>query len=147
MNATAHITNLNIGKLTQVSSTIGHIPLTTEKIFLNKYINRMLPLLNAELEAYVIEFPSNIFGIFELSDLFMNYHDGYVFVGATPTFVPIGDPYEEVFSATKAKKAEFMAMVQHEAEDFLQWSNLDEKKHLRLHLPSLLKKFKIYTLY
>jgi len=85
MDATAHINSLNIGKLTTVSSNIGRIPLTTERVFLNKYINKTLPALNAELQKVVITFPSN-FIIFELSDLNLSYFDGYVFLGATPTF-------------------------------------------------------------
>jgi len=94
--------------------------LTTERVLLNKYIDRTLPLLNEELQAYQIEFPSNIAGIFELSDLNLNYHDGYVYVGATPTFISPSDVYEEVFAVTRAKNAEFMAMVNHDADEFLQ---------------------------
>lgn len=114
MDATAHITNLKIGKLTTVSSNIGLIPLTTEKIFLNKYINKALPALNAELQKVVITFPSN-FIIFELSDLNLSYFDGYVFLGATPTFNPItADPYEEVFAVTRLIKANFESKLQKE---------------------------------
>jgi len=33
--------------------------------------------------------PSKIFGLFELEDLTLKYHDGYIEAGLTPHFLPI----------------------------------------------------------
>merc|ERR1711920_267297 len=41
--------------------------------------------INKKLSALVI--PSNILGIFELSDLVVGYYDGFLMAGATPTFL------------------------------------------------------------
>ena len=39
------------------------------------------------LAKHAVTFPSNIFGIFLLSDLTLGYFDNYIYAGATPTFI------------------------------------------------------------
>ena len=43
-----------------------------------------VPINNA-LSSLVI--PENVLGVFTLSDLVIDYYDGYLFGGATPTFI------------------------------------------------------------
>jgi hypothetical protein len=47
-----------------------------------------MPHINSYLNTVPINVPSNIAGIFELSDLTLEYFDNYVYMGATPTFIP-----------------------------------------------------------
>ena len=49
-----------------------------------------IPEINKILGDYALPIPTNILGIFLLSDLFLLYEDGYIFGGATPTFI---DPF------------------------------------------------------
>jgi hypothetical protein len=39
-------------------------------------------------KADEIVIPTNIMGLFELSDLTIKYHDGFIEAGLTPTFIP-----------------------------------------------------------
>lgn len=36
-----------------------------------------------------VQIPTDLFGLFKLSDLVLKYHDDYLEAGLTPTFVPI----------------------------------------------------------
>ena len=46
-----------------------------------------MPVINKVLSKYPVPIPSNIFGIFILSDLTIGYHDDYIYAGTTPTFI------------------------------------------------------------
>lgn len=63
--------------------------MTTEKFFLNKVINRFLPSINEFLNSKRLILPTELFGIFTLTDLVIKYYDYYVMIGATPTFIPM----------------------------------------------------------
>lgn len=47
-----------------------------------------VPYINDELSTLKIQIPTDLFGIFTLSDLSVSYHDDYIEAGLTPTFVP-----------------------------------------------------------
>jgi len=47
-----------------------------------------VPYINNELKTLKIQIPTNLFGIFALSDLSLSYHDDYIEAGLTPTFIP-----------------------------------------------------------
>mmetsp|Transcript_21020 Transcript_21020/g.29046 ORF Transcript_21020/g.29046 Transcript_21020/m.29046 type:complete len:125 (+) Transcript_21020:1099-1473(+) len=51
MTLAGNVTALNVGKIKQNSCTFGRIPLTTEKFFLNKILNRFMPLIDAFLNS------------------------------------------------------------------------------------------------
>ena len=87
MNITLNITKINIDKVDIVSDTFGKLSALTLKLKLNNGFRIMLPLLNVFLSKFNISIPSNIFGIFELSNLNLDYFDGYIYAGATPTFL------------------------------------------------------------
>lgn len=84
-----NVTAVSVGKVKQNSCTFGKIPLTTEKFFLNKIINTFLPSINEFLNSKRLILPTELFGIFTLSDLVIKYYDYYVMIGATPTFIPM----------------------------------------------------------
>lgn len=49
----------------------------------------ILPMLNDKLERWLtLDLPSDFGGYFKLSDLVIQVHDGYLFFGATPVFIP-----------------------------------------------------------
>jgi hypothetical protein len=70
-----------------VVSTIGPISGLKLKIEFNTVSKLMVPELNKFLQKYKVPIPTNIYGIFFLSDLFLEYNDGFIYAGATPTFV------------------------------------------------------------
>jgi len=45
--------------------------------------------LNDVLKGFNLKIPSSIFGLFELSDLQLIYHDNYIEGLVIPTFIPI----------------------------------------------------------
>jgi len=47
-----------------------------------------VPYINDELSTLKIQIPTDLFGIFTLSDLSVSYHDNYIEAGLTPTFIP-----------------------------------------------------------
>jgi hypothetical protein len=47
-----------------------------------------MPYINEKLTTLKIQIPTNLFGIFTLSDLSLSYHDGFIEGGLTPTFIP-----------------------------------------------------------
>jgi len=87
-NATANITTFLVDKINVVDSTIGRISTTKIKLEINTASRLLVPALNGYLQKYVVPIPKNILGVFTISDIFLNYRDGYIYAGATPTFIP-----------------------------------------------------------
>ena len=99
MNITLNITKINIDKVDVVSDTFGKLSALTLKLKLNNGFRIMLPLLNVFLSKFNVSIPSNILGIFELSNLNLDYFDGYIYAGATPTFLsPSKEPPMDIFA-------------------------------------------------
>jgi len=48
----------------------------------------IVPAINTILQRYVVPIPQNILGVFNLSNIYLTYNDGYIQGGATPTFIP-----------------------------------------------------------
>ena len=88
MDISLNITRLNIDKVEVVSDTFGKLNALLIKTKLNNGFRLALPILNHVLANHQIKIPSNILGVFELSDLTLGYYDSYIFAGATPTFLP-----------------------------------------------------------
>lgn len=96
MNVTLNLTKINIDSLTINSDTFGYLNAFTVKVELNNFFRIAMPSLNRYLRARLIELPSNILGVFELSDLTLGYYDDYIYAGATPTFIsPSGEFTQE----------------------------------------------------
>ena len=87
MNVTLNITKINIDQVKIISDTFGKLSALTLKLKLNNGFRILLPILNIFLEKFNVPIPSNIFGIFQLSGLVLEYFDGYIYAGATPTFL------------------------------------------------------------
>ena len=91
-NATADISTFLVDKVVVVSSTIGNISAFKLKLEMNTISRVLVPSLNKFLKKYVVPIPKNILGVFQLSDIFLKYNDGFIYAGATPTFLPPTGP-------------------------------------------------------
>merc|ERR1719373_974679 len=87
MNLSINLDKINVDKVEIVSATFGHLSALTIKVELNNGLRIGIPIMNKKLAEHQIAFPSNIAGIFLLSDLTLGYHDNYIYAGATPTFI------------------------------------------------------------
>ena len=67
-------------------STIGMLNPNTIRLKLNTVNQVIVTLTNVILQSWQLPVPNDFFGIFQLSDLVLEYFDGYVYAGATPTF-------------------------------------------------------------
>jgi len=96
---TAIVTNMNVSiAVQQIKSTTiqidycawGTISAITFKLKLNLIFTTFKVIINQWLGEKDIVVPSNIAGLFILSDLYIEYYNDYIYAGATPTF--IGEP-------------------------------------------------------
>ena len=87
MDVSLNITKVNIDSVDVISDTIGRLSALTIKLELNNGFRIGLPIFNKILAKHQISIPSNILGLFELSDLTLGYHNDYIYAGATPTFI------------------------------------------------------------
>jgi len=87
MAVSVQIDNFNSSNLTVDSCTFGNLSALKLKLELNNFIRFYLPHMNVWLGNHPIVLPSNIAGIFELSNLTLGYYDNYLYAGATPTFI------------------------------------------------------------
>ena len=110
MDVALNITKINISSVSVISDTFGKLSALTIKVKLNNGFRIGLPFLNILLTKFQIPIPSNIFGIFELSNLTLGYHDNYLYAGATPTFV--GPKAERLFEEVTGVKEAIEAFVQ-----------------------------------
>ena len=85
--ASADISTFLVDKINVLTSTIGNISTMKLKLEFNTASRVLVPMLNKWLQKYEIPIPSNILGMFTLSDLVLTYMDGYLAAGATPTFI------------------------------------------------------------
>ena len=85
-NITGNFTKLKVQTLAVNSCSFGKIGTFQLKIELNVGLAVVAGPLNKALNTLVI--PDNVMGIFQLSDLVIDYYDGFLFAGATPTFLP-----------------------------------------------------------
>lgn len=71
-----------------VKSTIGMLNPNTIRLKLNTVNSVIVTLTNIILQRFEIQLPNNIWGLFKLTQLHMEYFDGYIYAGATPIFIP-----------------------------------------------------------
>ena len=88
MDIFLNISRINSSKIVVDSCTFADPSALKIKLELNNLARYALAKLNPYLAENPIVVPKNIAGIFELSNLYLGYYDDYVFVGATPTFLP-----------------------------------------------------------
>merc|ERR1719498_1726649 len=87
MNVSLAIEEIKSTNVVVDYSNIGHISAITFKIELNLFFTTFKVFINSWLGGMQLVFPSNIHGIFELSNLNLVYFNNYVYCGATPTFI------------------------------------------------------------
>ena len=106
--ASADISTFLVDKIEVVHSTIGNISAFKLKLELNTVSKILVPSLNKWLQKYQVPIPSNVLGIFTLSNLYLGYQDGYISAGATPTFVaPATTPELEGVSGSTTRFEQF----------------------------------------
>jgi len=72
--------------ITVNSCTFGKLGVFKLRMAMNVGLAVAAPVISQKLGK--IALPKSLFGWFELSDLVIKYYDGYLGVGATPTFTP-----------------------------------------------------------
>lgn len=68
------------------SCTFGKIVTLPLKMAMNVGLAVAAPVISQKLGSITI--PNNLLGYFDISDIVIKYYDGYLGVGATPTFIP-----------------------------------------------------------
>ena len=82
----ANITMLKVKNIAVNSCAFGTIGTFKLKMGLNVALAVAAPAIAKKIDSFTI--PSSILGYFEISDIIIAYYDGYLGVGATPTFIP-----------------------------------------------------------
>lgn len=90
MKPVVKILAASVGYITETRSAVGHVNCTDLAKNINAVMSYGVEVFTAwfatKADAFVI--PTNILGLFELSDLTVKYHDGFIEAGLTPTFIP-----------------------------------------------------------
>ena len=69
-------------------SAIGLLNPNTIRLKLNTVNSVIVTLTNIILQSFQVEIPRKLGGIFDLSALHLEFFDGYIYAGATPTYTP-----------------------------------------------------------
>ena len=88
MVITLNLGSINVDKITVNYCSFGKLNALTLKVELNNFFRMFMPAINHKLAKHPVTFPSNMFGIFMLSDLTIGYYNDFVYLGFTPTFIP-----------------------------------------------------------
>jgi len=95
MSLAIEVTKLNVDKVVVLQCSWGKLNAVTVKLEINNGYRIIEPTLNHFLRKHPIQFPTNIFGVFELEQLTLSYYDDYVYAGITPIF--IGPTYVGIY--------------------------------------------------
>ena len=103
MTVNMSLGTINVNKITVNSCSFGHLSAILMKTELNNFFRIFTPIINKDLQQHPLTVPSDIFGIFLLSDLTIGYYNNYIYLGATPTFIaPTQTPVmEKLLAFTK----------------------------------------------
>ena len=85
-NLSTNITKLKVNSLKVNTCTFGKISAFQLKLELNVGLAVAAPVLAKKIDS--IQLPTNLTSHVKFSDLIIKYYDGFLGVGATPTFVP-----------------------------------------------------------
>lgn len=90
MNATITIDEASQSGITVRYSKIGNLTDAISEIqqLVSQILTQALPPINQLLEKAPIVIPNLLFGLFELTDVKIAYHDDYLAAGLTPHFRP-----------------------------------------------------------
>ena len=98
MVITLNLGNINVDKITVNFCSFGKLSALTLKVELNNFFRIFTPVINSKLAKHPVTFPSNMFGIFMLSDLTLGYYNDFVYLGFTPTFIPRATRVEQLLA-------------------------------------------------
>ena len=93
LNVTVNIKEVSIGDIVVTYTSFGQVDLKVMANLINEGLSIGLPALNIYLQTLKIRIPTKLFGLFELSNLTLKYHDSYLEAGLTPKFLP---PTEDI---------------------------------------------------
>jgi len=90
MKPVVKVLEVSVGYISETRSAVEHINCTTLAKNINTALGGGITVFNAwfATKADSLVIPTNIMGLFDLSDLTIKYHDGYIEAGLTPTFIP-----------------------------------------------------------
>jgi len=126
---TAHILNANIYDMTVDKSTIGDLSANIARIknLVQNFLGIALTPINFELaKSPIVLAGHKLAGLFELSNITLEYYDSYLIIGATPTFYPPSNTLETNFSLPKPKLANHYRYTQtlDENNKFTMWDSI-----------------------
>jgi hypothetical protein len=87
MDVMLQIAQVKSSDLTVDFCSFGTLNARVLKLELNNFLKAYMGHINAWLDTLPITIPSQIGGLFVLSDLTIEYFDNYIYAGATPTFI------------------------------------------------------------
>ena len=87
MTMNIQLATTNVDKITVNSCSFGKLSALLLKTELNNFFRLFTPIINRDLQNHSFTVPSNIGGIFMLSNLTLGYYNKYLYVGFTPTFI------------------------------------------------------------
>jgi len=100
MQLRANVTGASLGDVAVVHTTLGTLNMTDLTALLDQILDEGRPSFNTFIQKQSIIIPSKIFGLFELTDLTLKYHNGYMEAGLTPHFyaptTPVFKPVEDL---------------------------------------------------
>jgi len=96
LNMTLELHQLLFNGCNITSVIIPEIDINLIMLFIDKIIPYTIPAVNEVLANWIIEIPTDLFYIFSLTDLKLNYHNGYVSVELNPTLKPIPSTFNYI---------------------------------------------------
>lgn len=87
LTLTIQTTKLNVDSVDVLQCAFGRLSGVSIKLEINNGYRIFEPTLNKVLSHKEINFPSNVFGLFELRSLTLSYYDNYIYAGLTPIFI------------------------------------------------------------
>lgn len=83
------VLDAKVGYITEDRSEVGNVNCTELADNLNRVMEYGGQVFTKYFETIASNYllPTNIMGIFNLSDLSVKYHDGFIEAGLTPTFI------------------------------------------------------------
>lgn len=84
-----NVTGASLQDIKVVSSTIGTLDMTLLESLLKQGLEEGRAPFNAFIQNKSLVIPNKIFNLFELTDLTLKYHNGYLEGALTPHFLPL----------------------------------------------------------
>lgn len=90
MTVFMNLGTVNVDKVIINSCSFGKLSALLMRTELNNFFRLFTPVINGDLQNHPFQVPSNVFGVFVLSELTIGYFNDYLYIGMTPTFVAPG---------------------------------------------------------